>query len=145
VSVAAASVREADSPRRRHTVRTSLAPRGSWETKRTLSSSSRSTPPHYLEGMLEGVEVVVRALLDAPGERELGDGIHEPADVERRPERLQHVQEGYRFRRAFLRLVFGLGRPLSSPEDSVSLADGLAGLFWLISARRRLRLRSMYA
>ena len=29
--------------------------------------------PHHLEGMLEGVEVVVRALFDAPCEGELGE------------------------------------------------------------------------
>jgi hypothetical protein len=31
--------------------------------------------PHDLEGVLEGVEVVVRALFDAPREGELGDGV----------------------------------------------------------------------
>ena len=130
---------------------------GQPETLQAVTADAGSEPgllqlalhaPHDLEGVLESVEVVVRALLYTPRERELRDGFQEPADVERRPYRLRQVQEGYRFRRAFLRLVFGLGRPLSWPEDSASspVAEGLPALPpRLISAMRRRRLRSMYA
>jgi hypothetical protein len=104
--------------------------------------------PHDLEGMLEGVEVVVRALFDAPCEGELPEGSQEPNDVERRPERLTRVQGTYRLRRAFLRLVFGLGRPFSESAASPSspVAEGFSGLVcWVAAAKRRLRLRSTKA
>ncbi len=42
--------------------------------------------------MLEGVEVVVRALLEAPGEGELGDGLKERTLDERGLERLAEGQ-----------------------------------------------------
>jgi hypothetical protein len=50
----------------------------------------------------------------------------------------------YRRRRAFLRLVFGLGRPFSLPDSSSepSPEDFSGLLFLLILARRRLRPRS---
>ena len=103
--------------------------------------------PHDLEGVLEGVEVVVRALFDAPREGELRDGGHEPSFVERGFERLEEAQGSYRRRRAFLRLVFGLGRPFRVPgSSSESSAVGLACLLlFCISAMRRLRLRSTKA
>ncbi len=103
--------------------------------------------PHDLEGVLEGVEVMVGALFDVPGEGELGDGVQEPFDVERGFERLAEAQRVYRRRRAFLRLVFGLGRPFSEPGSaSESSPEGLSGsLFLPVPARRRLRLLSTKA
>ena len=69
--------------------------------------------PHDLEGMLEGE-------LLAPGANDIG----------RRPERLTRVQGTYRLRRAFLRFVFGLGRPFSESAASPSspVAEGFSGL-----------------
>ena len=103
--------------------------------------------PHDLEGVLEGVEVMVGALFDVPGEGELGNGVQEPSDVERGFERLAEAQRPYRRRRAFLRLVFGLGRPFSEPGSaSGSSPEGLSGLLFLpVVDRRRLRLLSTKA
>ncbi len=63
--------------------------------------------PRDLEGMLEGERL-------APGANDVG----------------RRVQGSYRLRRAFLRLVFGLGRPFSESAASPSspVADGFSGL-----------------
>ena len=101
--------------------------------------------PHDLEGVLEGVEVMVGALFDVSREGELRDGVQEPFDVERGFERLAEAQRPYRRRRAFLRLVFGLGRPFSVP-GSESSPEGFSGLLFLaLVERRRLRLLSTKA
>ena len=170
VSVAARSVREAESPSRRQILRTSLAPRESWRRRapyprpRRVSRAWRRRgarrrggaldavlgdagpqpgflqlaldAPHDLEGVLEGVEVVVRALFDAPREGSSGTASSSLPTSSGGPSTSR--RSSYRFRRAFLRLVFGLGAPWWSRRP-FGLAGGLARLAPLGRLPRRRR------
>src|SRR5215207_9711094 len=150
VSVAARSVREAESPSRRQIPRTSLAPRESWETKSTLpstsprvtglatswsaaarrspstrssatrapsraSSSSRSTP-RMTSRVCSKVSRWWYGLCSRPLERESSGRASRSFSTPSGGPSASWRSKSYRFRRAFLRLVFGLGRPFSGPD-----------------------------
>ena len=104
----------------------------------------------HLEDVIQGVQVVVRATLQAAGQGELGDPVEKLGWVHRGFERveegLSRVQR-YRLRRVLRRLVFGLGLPRSAlgASGSPSGRAGLADWFFLDCSMRRCLLRSTKA
>lgn len=106
--------------------------------------------PDDLEDVVQGIQVVVGAAFQAPGQGEFGDEAQQRLRVRRGFEGGEERApgwQGYRLRRDFLRLVFGLGRPLRAPGESGSPSgrSGFPAPCFFICSMRRLRLRSTKA